>query len=226
MISLAELGLIFDCDGVLLDSIHAWHAVDARLAREAGIEFSKADRDALNASTLGEAAAYFHEHLGIGASVKDVLDRINEYLLDFYRNDAEANPGALAFVRAASDVGVPMCVLSSSPQSFLQAGLGRAGFLDLIDTVLSAEELPVNKRDPELYLQVCEKLGVAPDQAWLFDDSWYALAAAREAGVRCVGVFSADECGTHERLAAYSDKVIDSFETMPFAAFTAFAGAL
>lgn len=213
------LGLVFDCDGVLLDSIHAWHEVDARLAREVGIEFSKADRDALNASTLGEAAAYFHNHLGVGSSVQDVLDRIDAYLLEFYQTSAEANPGALAFVRAARAVGVPMCVLSSSPQSFLQAGLGRAGFLDLIDPILSAEELPAKKRDPELYPQVCEMIGSDPAHTWLFDDSWYALAAAHEAGLHSVGVFSTNECGTHERLGAYSEAVIDSFEELPFDAF-------
>ena len=219
-----DFGLIFDCDGVLLDSIHAWHEVDARLAQEAGVVFSEADRNALNASTLAEAAAYFHTRFGIGASAQDVIERINAYLLDFYEKSAEANPGALAFVRAAVDAGVPMCVLSSSPQSFLQAGLGRNGFLDLIGTVLSAEELPAKKRDPQLYPRVCEMLGVAPADAWLFDDSWYALAAAREAGLHRVGVFSADECGSRERLAAHSDFVIDSFEDLPFEAFCARVG--
>lgn len=212
-------GFIFDCDGVLLDSIHAWHEVDARLAQEAGITFTKADRDALNASTLGEAAAYFHGHLGIGGSTQDVLDLIDGYLLEFYRTRADANPGALAFVGAAREAGVPMCVLSSSPQRYLRAGLGRAGFLDLIDTVLSAEDLPAKKRDPQLYPQVCAMLGVEPENAWLFDDSWYALAAAYEAGLHGVGVFSTDECGSHERLGAYSDIVIDSFEDLPFARF-------
>ena len=207
-------GFIFDCDGVLLDSIHAWHEVDARLAREAGIEFTKADRNALNASTLGEAAVYFHEHLGIGESVQDVLNRVDEYLLEFYQTSAEANPGALAFVRKMREEGAPLCVLSSSPQRYLRAGLGRAGFLDLIETVLSAEELPAKKRDSHLYPQVCAMLNTIPAQTWLFDDSWYALAAAHEAGLHCVGVFSANECGTHELLAAHSEYVVDSFEEL------------
>ena len=215
----AGFGLIFDCDGVLLDSIHAWHAVDGRLAREAGVEFSEADRNALNASTLDEAAAYFHEHFGIGASTQEVLDRINSYLLEFYRESVEANPGALAFVKAARAAGVPMCVLSSSPQSFLQAGLARGGFLSEIGLVLSAEELPAKKRDPELYPHVCEMIGADPAQTWMFDDSWYALAAAREAGLHGVGVWSADECGTHEELGAHADLVIDSFEDLPFDKF-------
>lgn len=212
-------GLIFDCDGVLLDSIHAWHEVDARLAREAGIEYTPEDRAALNASTLSEAAVYFHEHLGMGASVQDVMDTVNAYLLEFYQTRAEANPGARAFVQAARAAGIPLLVLSSSPQSFLQAGLGRAGFLDLIDTVLSAEELPAKKRDPLLYPQICAMLGSDPACTWLFDDSCYAIETAHTAGLHCVGVFSADECGTHEQLGAFSDLVIDSFEELPFEVF-------
>ena len=212
-------GLIFDCDGVLLDSIHAWHEVDARLAREAGIEFTPEDRAALNASTLGEAAVYFHEHIGVGESVDAVHGIIDGYLLEFYQTSVEANPGALAFVQAARIAGVPLCVLSSSPQRYLQAGLGRAGFLDLIDTVLSAEELPAKKRDPKLYPQVCAMIGSDLEHTWLFDDSRYAIETAHVAGLHTVGVFSADECGSHERLGAFSDLVIDSFEELPFAVF-------
>ena len=194
-----------------------------RLARDAGIVFTPEDRAVLNASTLGEAAAYFHEHFDIGGSVQDVLDTIDTYLLEFYQTNAEANPGALEFVRQARAAGIPMCVLSSSPQRFLQAGLGRAGFLDLIDTVLSAEELPAKKRDPLLYPEVCAMIGCDLQNAWLFDDSCYAIETAHTAGLHTVGVFSADACGTHEELGAYADLVIDSFDELPFDAFMAWA---
>ena len=206
---------IFDCDGVLLDSIGAWHRLDEQLAAEAGITLTKEDRNALNASTLVEAAEYFHTHYNIGQSTAEVEQRFNSILLEYYRNEATETPGALAFVRTMRDAGGVLCVLSSSPQTFLQAGLGRAGFLDLIDIVLSAEELPCKKRNPELYPYVCEKLGVAPDRTWFFDDSWYALEAAKTEGLHCVGVFSANECGSHEQLDSYCEIVCDSFRELP-----------
>ncbi|MBO4352241.1 MAG: HAD family phosphatase, partial [Eggerthellaceae bacterium] len=105
-----------------MDSIGAWHRLDAQLADEAGITLTDADRAALNASTLDEAAAYFHDHYAIGRDAQEVSDRFTSILFAYYRDEASEVAGALAFVRAARDAGVKMCVLSSSPQAFLQAG--------------------------------------------------------------------------------------------------------
>ena len=214
-----DKAFIFDCDGVLLDSIGAWHNLDAQLASEAGITLTDADRDALNASTLDEAAAYFHEHYAIGNSSADVEHRFMTILLDYYLHHAEEVPGALAFVKAAREAGFVLCVLSSSPQAFLQAGLGRAGFLDEISIVLSAEQLPFKKRDSAMYPHVCGLLGVSLEDTWFFDDSWYALQTAHDAGLHTVGVFSADQCGTHEQLAAYGELVVDDFLGLDVADF-------
>ena len=216
--------LILDCDGTIMDTIGAWHAADHAMTSEAGIELSKRQRDAVNAMTLEEACTYFHEELGIRESAQAVLDAMLSYLLEYYRTQSEANPGALEFVRAMSDASVPMCVLSSSPQSFLQAGLERGGFLPYVQHVISVEDLATTKRDIATYEHVCGLFGVERADSWLFDDSWYALRTAREAGCRTVGVFSADECGTHEELARYSDFVIDSFTELDSARMLALLG--
>ena len=204
-------GFIFDCDGVLLDSIGAWHDLDATLAEEAGIVLTREDRKTLNSSTLEEAAVFFHEHFGIGDTAEEVERRFNEILFEYYRDRATEVPGALAFVRAVHQAGAPAYVLSSSPQSFLQAGLSRAGFMDYLDDVLSVEGLPYKKRDPRMYPYICDELGLDLARTWFFDDSGYAIATAHEAGMRCVGVFSHDACGTHEQLAMHSELVIDDF---------------
>lgn len=210
-----KTAFIFDCDGVLLDSIGAWHALDQRLADEAGITMNAEDREALNASTLVEAAAYFHNRYGVGESVEEVVARFTRFLLEYYENDACETPGALAFVKMLAETGSPLCVLSSSPQSFLVPGLARAGFSGMIGTVLSAEDLPFKKRDPQLYPRVCDMLDTMPQNTWFFDDSWYALEAASKAGMRNVGVHSFDACGTHEQLGRFAELVCDSFAELP-----------
>ena len=78
-----QTAFLFDCDGVLLDSIGAWHDLDATIAAEANIELTAKDRRDLNASTLDEAAAIFHERYGIGASAEEVTARFNEILFEY-----------------------------------------------------------------------------------------------------------------------------------------------
>ena len=216
-------GFIFDMDGCLLDSIRAWHTVDSRLCASAGITLSKEERDELSALTLGEAAEWLHDRFGILGSGSEVVQVMIGYLLDFYHTEAAANSGVEAFLQAVHDSGAPMCVLSSSPQSFLQAGLSHAGLKRFFedDLVISAEDRGWAKRKSDTFQKVCAVLGTAPEDTWLFDDSWYAVATAHEAGLRTVGVFSANECGTHEELARYADVVVDDFTELNPAEFVA-----
>lgn len=211
---MAKKLLILDCDGTLMDSIGAWHEAELALLDEVGVRLTKEERDELNALTLEEAGEFFHKRFGIRESTQAVVDAILARLLEFYRTRSEAAPGALDFVKTMFGKGISMCVLSSSPQSFLQAGMERGGFLPYIERIISVEDLATTKRDTETYEYLCSLFDVDIENSWLIDDSWYALATARKAGCRTVGVFSTDACGTHEELARYSDVVVDSFEEL------------
>ena len=96
---MSGIGVIFDCDGTLVDSMGAWHDVDRTLAAEAGITLTKEDADAITTMSLSEASAYLHEQCGLGVSSEDVLAMIFERMRAFYANEVEARPGALAFVQ-------------------------------------------------------------------------------------------------------------------------------
>ena len=208
-------GFVFDMDGVLLDSIHIWHEAEQQILDQAGIVLTKEQRDHLNALTLEEAGDWFHEEFGVFESGEQVARSVMEYMLAFYNTRAQAKPGAFDFVRAIHEAGLPLCVLSSSPQAFIQAGLGHTQLKQFFtdDLVISAEDSNMKKRSPETFHRVCKMLGTEPANTWLFDDSWYALATAHEVGLHCVGVFSSDGCGTHEELARYSELVADDFST-------------
>ena len=212
---------IFDMDGCLLDSIGAWHEAEQHILDMVGITLTKGERDELNALTLEEAGAFFHERFGILDDGQMVARAIIDFMLNFYRNDVEAKPGAIAFVRALYEAGAPLCVLSSSPQSFLQAGLTHTGFKAFVpdELIISADDLGLAKRNVSTFEYVCGLLGTAPADTWLFDDSWYACKTARTAGLKVVGVFSSDGCGTHEELARYCDMVVDDFAGLDLARF-------
>ncbi len=206
-------GFIFDMDGCLLDTIWLWHEAEQRVLDTAGISLTKDQRDELNSLTLEEAGAWFHKQFGILGSGHEVSRAIVDYMLEFYRTKAEPNPGAFDFVKALHEAGAPMCVLSSSPQAFMQAGLGHAQLSQFFpaDLIISAEDQGLKKREPKTFAHVCGLLGTSPGDTWLFDDSWYALATAHDAGLHTVGTYSSDGCATHAELARYCDKVVDDF---------------
>ena len=204
---------IFDMDGCLLDSIGFWHDAEQRLLDMVGITLTKEERDHLNELTLEEAGVWFHEEFGVLDDPESVVKAVIEFMLESYRTVVEANPGVFEFISTLHEQGAPMCVLSSSPQSFLQAGLTRTDLKRFFpdELIFSADGTGLTKRNPSTFEFVCEKLGSALEDTWLFDDSWYACRTAQELGMHVVGSFSTDECGTHEELGRYSEFVIDDF---------------
>ena len=211
---------IFDMDGCLLDSIGFWHDAEQRLLDTVGITLTKEERDHLNELTLEEAGVWFHEEFGVLDDPESVAKAVIEFMLESYRTVVEANPGVYEFINTLHEQGAPMCVLSSSPQSFLQAGLTRTNLKQFFpnELIFSADGTGLTKRNPSTFEFVCEKLGSALEDTWLFDDSWYACRTAQELGMHVVGSFSTDECGTHEELGHYSEFVIDDFTDPALAA--------
>ena len=206
---MANIGAIFDCDGVLIDSTAAWIHAEARVADLGNIELSAADADFLNACTVEEAARWFHNERGVFESEEAVVRTIDEFMVDFYGAQAEALPGAIDFVRSLSAAGVPLAVVSSSPTRYLELGLEHCGLAPYFDYVVSSEAMGMTKREPDVFKHALDLLGTDAAATWVFDDSYYALETARSLGLRTIGVYSNDVSGAHEQLAARAEQVIE-----------------
>lgn len=210
----SRIGVIFDCDGTLIDSMGAWRTMEDELARRAGVTLTKADTDIITTFTVPECAAYFHGHFGLGDSEAEVVGIINEVMTAFYRERSQARPGTLELMRGLAELGVHLSVASSSPQPFLQAGLEHCGFLPYLDAVVSADDVGASKREPLIYWRARELMGTPLEGTWGIEDSVYALRTLRAAGFRTIGAYDCDLSGTWEELQETADHVILSFEEL------------
>ena len=161
-----RIGVIFDCDGTLIDSMMVWRETEAGLARRANVTLTAAEIDALTAMTIPECGAFFHERFGLGSSGDEVVAMMDELMLEFYRERALARPGALEFVQALAERGVRMSVASSSPQPYLQAGLERCGFAPYLDAIVSVDDVGASKREPAVYDHAREAMGTPLAATW------------------------------------------------------------
>lgn len=209
-----NIGVIFDCDGTLVDSMGAWHDVDRTLAAEAGIEITEADADAITTMSLPEASAYLHEQCGLGNSSEEVLDMIFERMRAFYANEVEARPGALEFVQALAERGVPMAVASSTPADMLAICVERCGFAPYMKAVVSVDDLQTSKREPAIYDHARSFLGTDRAHTWGFEDAAYALDTLRGAGYRAGAIYDNDISGTREELIERADFLLSSWEDL------------
>ena len=210
----SRIGVIFDCDGTLLDSMMVWREAESALARRAGVTLTANDTDALTAMTIPECGAFFHERFGLGASGDEVVAMMDELMLEFYRERVAARPGALEFVQALAERGVRMSVASSSPQPYLQAGLERCGFTPCLDAIVSVDYVGASMREPAVYDRARETMGTSLATTWGVEDSVYAVRTLKAANYRTLGIYDCDISGTCEQLAAEAERFITTFEDL------------
>lgn len=206
-----QIGVIFDCDGTLVDSMEAWHEVDRQLCSEAGIALTPQDADAITTMSLEEASAYMHEQCGLGESTEAVMAMIFDRMRAFYATEVEARPGALAFVRALHERGVPMAVASSTSPDMLRACLDRCGFTPYLQVIVSVDDLNTSKREPTVYDHARGFLGTDRAHTWGFEDAAYALDTLRAAGYRTAAIYDNDISGTREALRERADIYFEDF---------------
>ncbi len=207
----SEFGVIFDCDGILLNSMPFWRSLDDRLAEMAGVSLTPEEKDMLTACNLHESAQYMHEHCGLGSSVEEVSELIDRELLEFYGNNPAPKPGALAFVSALHSAGVPMAVASSTPPEPLRLGLASAGFAPYMESIVSVDDVKASKRRPDVYDKARESLGTERKHTWGFEDALYAIHTLKDAGFLTFAVFDSDLAGTADKLATTADMFAMSF---------------
>jgi HAD superfamily hydrolase (TIGR01509 family) len=209
-----SIGVIFDCDGILLDSMAAWHIAEMRLAAAAGVQLGSEGMQILSALTVFEEAEYFHVQFGLGKSVQGVMDLIDDMMLDYYRSRVVPRAGAVPFVQALVRKGVRTSVVSSSPQSYLRAGLQRVGLWGLFSTVLSVDDVQVSKRDPLIFQRAMQEMGTMPSGTWGIDDSVYAVRTMNALGLYTVGMYDRDDSATFEQLFDAADITVRSFDEL------------
>ena len=209
-----RIGVIFDCDGTLIDSMDAWRDLEGELGRRVGVELTSEDRQTLCTLNIPESAQYFHDRFGLGASGDEVVGMMDEIMLDFYGHRAVARPGALAFIDGLARHGVVMSVASSSPKPYLEAGLACAGIAPYLEAVVSVEDVHSNQRNPKVYDHTRDLMGTSTSLTWGFEDAIYAVRTLARAGYGTVGVYDHDLSGTWGQLSAEADLAIRSFEDL------------
>lgn len=217
------IGVIFDCDGTLVDSMGVWRELEESLTRRGGFSLSKEDTDTITTLSIPETAAYLHSHFALGSCADEVQAMIDGFMLDYYRHRATARPGALDFVRGLHEAGIPMAVASSTPSELLVAGIRSTGFAPYMEAIVSVDDVGESKRSPAVYDRARQALGTARAHTWGFEDATYAVHTLKEAGYRACGVFDDNRAGTWEDLQAAADFAVASFEELTPGGFMAVA---
>jgi len=179
--------VVFDCDGLLVDSESAWTRVQTELYAGFGVEFTQQHKREILGRSASAALAAIEGHLdrrGDGAALWGEVTKLFEKEAE--RGHAEM-PGAIAMVRRCAAV-VPVGVASSADPRHLDSNVESLGLGDVLRVRVNGESVERLKPAPDPYLLACKRLGVDPRDAVAFEDSATGAASAMAAGLRVIAV--------------------------------------
>jgi HAD superfamily hydrolase (TIGR01509 family) len=180
--------VIFDNDGLVLDTEQAWTRAETALFAGHGVTFSLDHKRDMLGSSRAVAAAKMERHLGLPGRGEALMDELHDLVMDELRHGAPPMPGAVALLDALRERGVPVALASNSVATFVERALAGAGLTDAFDAVLTADRVARPKPAPDVYLAAAEALGAPPARCVAMEDSQTGVAAARAAGMAVIGV--------------------------------------
>jgi len=179
--------LIFDMDGLMIDSERLYWEVERALARRYGKEV----RDETLWKMMGrrpiEGLRIFIEDTGLPISPEEALAYRDIRMREKYRNESEAMPG-LFHILATFFGKLKLAVCTGAQKEFLEIVVDRLKIREKFDVLQASDEIKVGKPDPEIYLRVCSRLGLEPEQCIVLEDSSNGALAGKRAGCYTIAV--------------------------------------
>jgi HAD superfamily hydrolase (TIGR01509 family) len=180
--------VVFDMDGVLIDSEPVWERVRRRFVADHGGRWADDAQTRLMGMSTAEWSAYLASDLGVtGLTPRQVAERVITAMADEYSRHLPLLPGAIGAVRALA-ARWPLAVASSSPRSLIETVLAAADLESAFAAVVSSEEVPRGKPAPDVYLAAADRLSAAPTACAGIEDSSNGLRAALAAGLTVIAI--------------------------------------
>jgi HAD superfamily hydrolase (TIGR01509 family) len=178
--------VIFDLDGVIVDSEIWWDEARREFAAQRGRSWSEADRAAVMGANSRQWSATMRERLHLDEPDTKIERAIVEAVVERYRREgAPKIPGAVEAVRRIA-LAWPTAVASSAHREVIDAALEATGLTDVFRVVVSSDEVERGKPEPDVYLEAALRLGVEPRRCLVVEDSLNGVKAAKAAGMTCV----------------------------------------
>jgi HAD superfamily hydrolase (TIGR01509 family) len=179
--------VVFDLDGVIIDSEESWEEVRRAYAAEHGRQFLPDSQERMMGMSTGEWSRHLAVDVGIGVPPEQVATDVLDRMAVRYRSALPLVPGAVEAVRRVAD-RFPLALASSSARILIDQVLESAGLTDAFRVTLSTEEVARGKPFPDVYLEAAKRLGLRPAVCAAVEDSSNGLRSAAAAGMTVIAV--------------------------------------
>jgi HAD superfamily hydrolase (TIGR01509 family) len=179
--------VVFDLDGVLVDSDHVWHEVREGLARERGGRWTERSEPDMMGMSSTEWSRYLHDVMGLAEPPEELNAEVVRRMLMRYEEELPLIEGAAEAVRRVAE-RFRLAVASSSNRELIDGVLDAVGLAGYFEVTVSSEEVARGKPSPDVYLEAAARLGVDPAACVAIEDSANGIRAAHAAGMRVIAI--------------------------------------
>ena len=179
--------LVFDLDGVLIDSEQVWDEVRESYAGENGGRWHADAQTDMMGMNSREWSRYMHDEIGLRQSPEEISQQVADRVADVYRLKLPLLPGAVETVQRLAERW-PLGVASSSNRPVIDLVLELAGLTTCFAVTVSAEEVRHGKPQPDVYREAARRLAVAPTRCAAVEDSQNGILSAASAGMRVIAI--------------------------------------
>lgn len=204
--------VIFDMDGVIVDTEQVWEAVREELVADWGGRSVPEAQQAMMGMSSSEWSRYMHDELGLSPPPAEINAEVVRRMLARYRQELPVIAGAVDAVHRLAGA-FPLAIASSSNRPLIDAVLAAATVTDCFAATVSSEEVARGKPFPDVYLEAARRLGVPPQQCAAIEDSGNGIRAAHAAGMRVLAYPNAHYPPAAEALAL-ADVVLESLDAL------------
>ena len=173
---------IFDFDGTLFDSMWVWTQLDHDFLRAFGVEPPPDIAREVEAMTIRQAGEHFRRRFGLAESADRLMERMLDMTAQAYAQQIQPFGWALEYLPRLAERGTPAAIVTAGHESHVRSALVRCGLENHFAAVLTPENTGLTKAQPEIFLLAARRMGIAPTDCLVFEDSIHAAQAAWAAG--------------------------------------------
>ena len=179
--------VVFDLDGVLLDTEEVWDEARRQIADERGGRWRQDAQQAMMGMSSPEWSRYMHEEVGVPDPPEQITAEVVRRLEELYRKRLPLIPGALDAVRRLA-ARLPLAIASSSNRPLIDLFLELTGTAGLFRATVSSEEVERGKPAPDVYVEAARRLGIDPTLCAAVEDSENGIRSAAAAGMKVIAI--------------------------------------
>jgi HAD superfamily hydrolase (TIGR01509 family) len=204
--------IVFDLDGVLLESESAWVEVKKEFTEESGGHWKDSARLDMLGMSSTEWSRYMHDELAVPVSPERISSEVADRLVKRYRDQLPLLPGAVDAVRSLARHW-PLGLASSSNRNVIDLVVRESGLVDAFRVTVSSEEVERGKPAPDVYLEAASQLGVDPNRCVAIEDSTNGIRSGHAANMAVIAVPNQDFPPEPDALAL-AELTLDSLEEL------------